>query len=531
MTARRCGCTTRRDVARVHGASCTHSVGAGVRRRAVVAGVATVVLLTAACGALPGSVTSVDAVTFDQELAIPPLAESEVVDGVRTFSLTAQEGTTSFAPATERGTQTETWGFDGAYLGPTLRAERGERVAVDVANELDETTSVHWHGMHLPPAMDGGPHQEIEPGGTWRPTWEVDQPGATLWYHPHPHGETEEHVYRGLAGMFILDDDATRAADLPSGYGVDDVPVIVQDKVFDDAGQLDLTDDGGEPGTLGGVVMANGTVGAYHEVTTERVRLRLLNGSTARTYTFGFPDRSFDLVASDGGLLEAPLERDQVRLAPGERAEIVVTMAAGETTRLASTETDLGSVAVPFAMGGNDAFDVLELRAADELTPSPEPAWEPSQHADGDALDAADATVTRTFELDERRINGERMDPGRIDEVATVGDTEIWEVRSTVPMPHSFHVHDVQFRVLSIDGGPPPEELVGRKDTVYLEPRRTYRLLMRFEDYSDDAVPYMYHCHMLRHEDEGMMGQFVVVEPGSDATPGPLQGAAGHATH
>src|SRR5690606_16053767 len=207
----------------------------------------------------------------------------------------------------------------------------------------------------LPPAMDGGPHQAVEPGSTWHPTWEIDQPGATLWYHPHPHGETEEHVYRGLAGMFILDDDATRAADLPSEYGVDDVPVIVQDKVFDDAGQLDLTDDGGEPGTLGGVVMANGTVGAFHEVTSERVRLRLLNGSTARTYTFGFPDRSFDLVATDGGLLEAPLELDHVRLAPGERAEIVVTMKPGETTRVASVEADLGNVAAPFAMGAQAA--------------------------------------------------------------------------------------------------------------------------------------------------------------------------------
>jgi FtsP/CotA-like multicopper oxidase with cupredoxin domain len=482
------------------------------------------VLALAGCGAIPGSVTPVDETEFTNELAVPPLAPSRMVDGTRVFELTAQEGTTQFRP----GVRTETWGFNGSYLGPTLRAERGERVAVELTNNLGEPTSVHWHGMHLPAAMDGGPHQEVEPGGTWRPTWEIDQPAASLWYHPHPHGVTEEHVYRGLAGMFLLDDDASRAAALPQEYGVDDVPVIVQDKVFDDDGQLELSDDGSEPGTLGGTVLANGTVGAYHEVTTERVRLRLLNGSTARTYQLGFQDREMELVATDGGLLDAPVTLEQVRLAPGERAEVVVRLEPGETTRLHSFEADLGGIVVPFAMGGNDAFDVLELRAADQLTRSPEPAWEPSVHAAQDALHEDDAAVTRTFELDDRQINGRRMDMGRIDEVVTKGDTEIWEVRSIVPMPHSFHVHDVQFRVLSVDGDAPPPELAGPKDTVYLEPNRTYRLLMRFDDYTDPDVPYMFHCHMLLHEDEGMMGQFVVVGPGQKAGTPPGGHEDGH---
>ncbi|WP_240930319.1 multicopper oxidase family protein [Isoptericola sp. BMS4] len=494
------------------------------RTTAALAAVAAAAVTLAGCGMIPGSVTGVDEPEFTRELVIPPLAESDVVDGVRTFRLTAQRGTSELVD----GMTTETWGFDGSYLGPTLRAHRGEKVAVEVTNDVGETTTVHWHGMHLPAAMDGGPHQTIEPGETWRPTWTIDQPAACLWYHPHLHGKTEEHVYRGLAGMFLLDDDASRAADLPSEYGVDDLPVVVQDKVLDDDGRLVLEDDGAEPGQLGDTVLVNGVAGAFQEVTTERVRLRLLNGSSARTYSLGFADRAMDLVATDGGLLDAPVRLDHVRLAPGERAEVVVRMAPGGTTRLRSSEADLGGVAAPFAMGGNDAFDVLELRAADELAPSPAPAWGPSAHAEEDALREEDATVTRTFELDQRRINGELMDMGRIDEVATVGDTEVWEVRNTVPMPHSFHVHDVQFRVLSVDGEPPPPELAGPKDTVYVEPRRTYRLLLRFEDYTDDRVPFMYHCHMLRHEDEGMMGQFLVVEPGSDAVPGRSPHLAGH---
>ena len=446
--------------------------------------------------------------SFDRPLPIPPLAPSTVVDGVRVFSLTAQEGTAEFRP----GVSTPTWGFDGDVLGPTLRATRGERVAVEVTNSLEEATTVHWHGMHLPPAMDGGPHQMVEPGDTWRPTWEIDQPAATLWYHPHPHGRTEEHVYRGLSGMFLLDDPAPSG--LPDQYGVDDVPVIVQDKRLDEDGRLDLDSHGNEVGLLGSTVVTNGVNGAVHDVTTELVRLRLLNGSTARVYDFAFDDdRAFAHVGTDGGLLPEPYETDHVRLSPGERAEIVVAVAAGSETMLVSRAPDLGGVAAPFASGGLDTFPVLRLRAAAQLTPSaPVPAAFPTRPAD--VVLADEATVSRTFVIDDRSVNGRRMDMDRIDEVVRVGDTEIWEVTSRNLFPHNWHVHDVQFQVLDVDGEPPGPELAGRKDTVYLEPRRTYRLLMRFEDFADPDTPYMAHCHLLLHEDEGLMTQFVVTDDG-----------------
>lgn len=500
-----------------------------MRRRphaSVAAGAAVAVVVAVGLAACGVSTTSVMEAEFTNELAIPPLAESAVEGGVRTFDLTAQKGSTEF-PGQDG--PTETWGFNGSFLGPTLRAERGEKIAVDVANDLDEPTSVHWHGMHLPATMDGGPHQMIDPGQTWKPHWTIDQQASTLWYHPHPHGETEDHVYKGLAGMVILDDDASAEADLPDEYGVDDLPLIVQDKSFDD-GELELSDDGAEPGMLGDTVMVNGTIGGVQEVTSEKVRLRLLNGSTARTYAFEFPDRSMDLIAGDGGLLDEPAEVDRLRLAPGERAEVVVDFTAGETVRMRSAEVDLGGVAVPATMGGHDSFDVLEFRAAETLTPAPEPAWSPSSHAEDDALVEAEAAKTRKFELEEREINGERMDMNRIDEVAYVGDSEVWEVRSKQPIPHSFHIHDVQFEVLSVDGEAPPVEMSGRKDTIYLEPNRDYRLLMRFEDFADPTMPYMYHCHMLLHEDEGMMGQFVVIERGQEAEVGVPSGhdGAGH---
>ncbi|WP_067250777.1 multicopper oxidase family protein [Microbacterium resistens] len=503
------------------------------RWRASAAVLAAAVVATALAGCDTLSTSPVEEREFANPLAIPPLAPSTVQEGVRTFHLTAQRGTTEFPGIGEA----ETWGFDGSFLGPTLRASRGERVAVEVGNALDQPTSVHWHGMHLPAAMDGGPHQAVAPGETWRPTWTIDQPAATLWYHPHPHGATEEHVYRGLAGMFVLDDDASLAADLPSAYGVDDLPLIVQDKRFDDEGALVLDRDGSEPGMLGDTILVNGTPGAYRDVTTERVRLRLLNGSTARTYTFAFADRPMTMIAGDGGLLDEPLERDRLRLAPGERAEVVVAFQPGERVRLRSEKTDLGGIVVPATSGGNDAFDVMEFRAADSLAPVPPPSWPESAEAVADELHEADAGTTRSFVLNTREINGEEMDMSRIDEVVYVGDTEIWEVTSTQPIPHSFHIHDVQFRVLSVGGHAPPPELAGRKDTIYLNPNTTYRLLLRFEDYADPAMPYMYHCHMLLHEDEGMMGQFVVIERGDEArvrAPDgavPSGGAGGHGGH
>ncbi|MEE6282283.1 multicopper oxidase family protein [Georgenia sp. MJ170] len=465
---------------------------------------------TSGVGNQPGPVEPPTEEGFTEPLAIPPLADSRVdEDGTRVFELTAQEGTMSFHP----GEETSTWGFNGDFLGPTLRARQGEQVAVEFTNAIDETTSVHWHGMHLPPEMDGGPHQEVEPGGTWRPTWLIDQPAATLWYHPHPHGLTEKHVYRGLSGMFILDDATSDASGLPQEYGVDDIPLIVQDKDFDEDGELTLVSPL-PSGVMGKTIMVNGTVGAVQEVTTERVRLRLLNGSTLRSYNFGFDDnRSFQLVATDGGLLEEPHETNRIQLTPAERAEIVVELEPGEDIMLRSYPQRLGVIADPEGYGTLQTRDILRLQAADELAPSTEIA---EQLSDYERLSEADATVTRHFEMENLRLNGQLMDMSRIDEVVTVGTTEIWEITNLDSIPHNFHIHDVQFEVLSIDGAAPPPELAGRKDTIYTEPQREYRLIMRFENYTSAEFPYMYHCHLLRHEDFGLMGQFLVLEPGAE---------------
>lgn len=502
------------------------------RPRAVVATSATVAVVAggialalAGCSVIGsgfldgGRVDTVGSVDFDFPLAVPPLAESRVdADGTRVFELDAHAGTTSFHP----GVETPTWGFnENSYLGPTLVAARGEKVRVDVHNSLTEATSVHWHGMHLPAVMDGGPHQAIEPGGDWSPTWTIDQPAATLWYHPHPHGQTEEHVRRGLAGLFYVEDAVESALALPSQYGVDDVPLVVQDAQFNSTGELKGTNKG-FVGALGDEILVNGTAGAYLDVSSDVVRLRLLNAATARTFGFAFSDgRDFAMIASDGGLLDAPVPLDHLRLSPGERAEILVRMTPGERVVLRSEKPDLGTDGgASDRNGGADRFDVLQLRAADSLASV---GTIPSTLAPIERLDPADAATTRELKFDGFVINGEPMDMGRIDQVVNLGDTEVWNVRNTMDMPHNFHIHDVQFQIASIDGAAPPPELAGWKDTIYLSPQKTFSLVMRFDDTGggeggDAEHPYMYHCHLLWHEDQGMMGQFVVVEPGQHVT-------------
>ncbi|UBU17339.1 multicopper oxidase family protein [Nonomuraea gerenzanensis] len=458
--------------------------------------------LTSACGSGGARRAATPGPTgFRTELRVPPLLEAEADrDGTRHFALTMQRGRSEILP----GKPVETWGFNGPHLGPTIRAARGDKVRMTVTNRLAEASTVHWHGMRLPAKMDGGPHQLIEPGGTWSPHWTIDQPAATSWYHPHPHGVTAGHVYRGLAGMFIIDDGDTSG--LPSEYGVDDVPLVLQDKELAEDGSPTGDTLSGTFGILGDRMLVNGTYAPFMNVRTERVRFRVLNGSNARRYNLTFGDgRRFHVVGNDAGLLAAPVEVEQVSLSPGERAEVVVGFAAGEEVLLRT---------VP---GGDDIdegdFDLLKLVAAEKLAPSP---GLPARLAAPEPIVAPANARVRRFRLNGHdAINGKEMDMSRIDEVVPAGATEIWEIENTV-YAHNFHIHEVAFQVLDVDGEQPPAYASGHKDTVYVPPKSTVRLAVRFGGFTDPVTPYMYHCHILRHEDSGMMGQFVIVEPGTE---------------
>lgn len=452
-----------------------------------------------------------ETVRFEAPLHIPPLIDQQ---GDVPIDLELREGRTELLP----GKPADTWGINGDYLGPTIRTRPGATLSIDVHNHLPETTSMHWHGAELPAVADGGPHQPIDPGATWTATFSVEQPPATLWYHPHPHGATAKHVYRGLSGLLIIADDEQS---LPHTYGVDDIPLIIQDRKFADDGALTMDDDdwvtgGSMVGVLGSDILVNGTWGPTQRITSELTRFRLLNGSNARIYNLRFdPDKPFHVISTDSGFLPEPVEVDGYRLSPGERVEIVARFEPGERSRLVSSDVDLGAFFVVERLaGGDDTFDLVEFHAADALEPAPDlPETLPARPPVATTAD----TTRREFELgDFNTINGKAMDMQRIDLVVPSGQTETWVVRNGSMNPHNFHIHNASFSIVEVDGGPVGPEFAGRKDTVYCPPGSSVTLAVEFGQYTDETYPYMAHCHLLIHEDTGMMMQFLMVEPGRE---------------
>ena len=478
-------------------------------------------------------------------LRIPPLLEGEASGTEREFNLQLQEGLTRFLLDLD----TPTLGFNGSYLGPTLRLRTGEPLAINVSNGMQEATTVHWHGLHVPAKQDGGPHQVLVPGADWRVNFTLDQKASTCWYHSHMFHMTGRQVYMGLAGLIIVDDDESGTLGLPSAYGVDDIPLILQDRAFAGDGSLAYPTDVSTlmRGVRGDTLLVNGTLGAYIDVSHDKIRFRILNGANARTFTLAFSDgRPFQLIAGDSSFLESPLTVTQVMLAVAERAEIVVSIAPGEELQLVNLPVAPLPRSYTGLMNGmmrtldQDPFDVLLIRAAATLTVAPAIATTLTQI---ERLRAEDATVTRKFILEMGngpgngggregrgaggggngggngggygggifKINGNLMNMNRINFEVKDGTTEIWVIENQSPMIHPFHIHKVAFQILDRNGVPPPPEERGLKDTVRVHIAETVRVIARFEDFPDPQTPYMYHCHILEHEDHGMMGQFVVV--------------------
>jgi FtsP/CotA-like multicopper oxidase with cupredoxin domain len=459
---------------------------------------------------------------FANPVHIPRLLEGRTDGAGRLFELKARAGTTELLP----GKKTPTWGVNGTFLGPTLRARRGDKVRVAYDNRLPEATTLHWHGMHLPATMDGGPHQMVQPNAIWKPYWTIEQPASTLWYHPHPHEETADHVTRGIAGMFILDDEKEieERTKLPRDYGVDDIPLIVQDRKFNDDGTMETRGAStlesfagvGGLGVLGDTILVNGTYDPHLKVTSTLVRLRLMNASNARVYNFGFTDnREFHLVAQENGLVERPVPLRRLQLAAAERAEIVVRFEPGQKTVLRSFAPDLG-IAFPTERmdGGQDTFDIIELRAAQRLSKS-EPLPDRLRDTPAAIEVPGDAKV-RKFRMSGTQINGKDMEMTRVDVVTAAKSVELWDVTASGDGMHTLHIHGLAFNIVRYKGKRPPAHLRGAKDTVHVPPDETVRLAVAMPRHVNADFPYMFHCHVLKHEDRGMMGQFTVVRPGTE---------------
>ena len=476
-------------------------------------------------------------------LVIPPLDRGVRKGKDVTFNLSIGTGKTEFF----KGIKTNTLGINQSYLGPVLRASRGDTVKINVKNTINDLTTLHWHGMVLPAKMDGGPHQTILPGKVWNSTFQIRQDASTLWYHSHAMHQTGPQVYHGLAGMFIIDDEASLKADLPQEYGVDDIPCTIQDRRFNQDGSLAYKTMMPDRmmGMQGSTIMVNGVVAPTLKAQKTLMRLRLHNGSNARTYNLAFNDgRPFQLIATDGGFLEQPFQTNLVRLAAAERIEILVDVSDRKEIMLKSMpskeSSGMGGMPMMRMMNNSSELDILLIDARNATASTHKaPKQLPATPATI-SLDPRKAVATRKFELEMGmmgrgggpmgmmrgmggmmgggenesgmfRINGKSMDMNRIDFQVKRNTTEIWEISNSSPMAHPFHVHNVQFRVLDRNGKRPHLSESGPKDVVLVHGGETVRIVLAFPEYSDPQTPYMYHCHILEHEDQGMMGQFVVV--------------------
>lgn len=426
-------------------------------------------------------------------LKIPVQLEDTNPDpAVSDFVLTAQAGQTDFI----NGLPAATLGYNGNYLGPVLRLRDGEQVNIRVENDLALATTVHWHGLVVDGDQDGGPHQGIMPGESWSPSFIVDQPAATLWYHPHLMGNTADQVYYGLAGLIYIDDEISAGMEIPKDYGKNDYPLIIQDRSFYRDGSLAYRTSMMDV-IPGDVILVNGTVNPYLNVNRELVRLRLLNGSNSQNFNLRLNDgSSFQQIASDGGFISNPLTRTALFLAPGERAEIIVDFSQIDRDRLSLMN---GSMAILDFIVSGQTSNSVEI---------------PQTLRDVQTIPIGTAPKTRVFELQSMgvngTINGKFFDMDRIDEEVNINETEIWIIRNTggmmQPGGHPFHVHGTQFQMVSRNGQEPPPAERGFKDTVYVDVGEEVAIKVQF---THKGI-YMYHCHILEHEEGGMMGQFRV---------------------
>lgn len=450
-----------------------------------------------------------------------------------TINLSLQNGSVNFYP----GNATQTMGVNGNLLGPTILLDRYQTVTMNVTNNLTDTTTIHWHGMHVAPQNDGGPHTVIPPGTTWSPSFPVLDWATTNWYHPHLHMKTNEHVQKGIAGMIIVRDDIEAALDLPRTYGVDDIPLVIQTKAFDASNQIITLET-----ALDTSLMINGTIDPISNLPAQVVRLRLLNGSSERVYNIGFSsNQTFYQIGSDGGLLTAPVALTRLRIAPGERMEILVdfTGMQGQNTALMSYGSELPSAIYGASQPGMGAGQTIPNYALNPLnganfqllgisigtqTSNPITTIPSSLVAHSPWLQA-NASTTRTLTFSPQTmgptaiqgpflINMMPFDMMMINQYIPFENTEIWTLTNNTPIAHPFHIHDVQFYVLDINGVAPPANQQGRKDVILVPAGGgVVRFITKFEDFYNDTMPYMYHCHMLTHEDGGMMGQFIVNSP------------------
>lgn len=442
---------------------------------------------------------------FNRPLIIPAVQTNNLV-------LTAQ--TTSGEML--NGKVSSILSYHGGMLGPTIKAQQGETVSVQLQNNLSENTNVHWHGLILPEKMDGHPVDVATPGGTYDYELPIQQRAGTYWYHPHPHGATARQVFMGLAGMFIVNDAEEAALNLPADEF--EIPLIIQDKRFSGS-SLDYspTEEEIMSGYLGEEILVNGIHSPYVNVESGWYRLRVLNGSTARVYKLAFSnDMSFYIIGSDGGLLGSPEQVKSQMMAPGERLDVLVnfsSLSVGKSVYLESKKYS------EYNVQGRQEFSIMKF-VVDKT--SSRTFNLPTTLSTVNEIPTASSVATRMFDISAggvghdgdsagHAINGKLFDMHRVDETVEAGTTEIWEFDNRMGGEmHPMHIHGVQFQVLDRTGGRGAliSSEKGWKDTVLVMPKEKVRVIMTFPNYTGTFV---FHCHNLEHEDDGMMLNYKIV--------------------
>lgn len=497
-------------------------------------------------------------------------------DAAGKIALNVQTGSMKW----KAGMQTPTWGINGPLLGPAMRLQRGKDVAINVTNALPEATTMHWHGMEIPGTSDGGPQAVIEPGKMWTAEFKVDQPATTAWFHPHTHGLTGRQVAMGLGGLIIIDDDESTKLPLPKEWGVDDVPVILQDKRLDAKGHIDYQLDimTAAVGWFGDMMLTNGAVYPQHLAPRGWLRLRFLNGCNARSLNLATSDgRPLYVVGSDGGLLGEPVKLTELPILMGERFEVLVDTRDGKAFDIITLPVkQMGMTLPPFdralpvlhiqpTLKSNEAKlpDALVNMPAVPVVDNVKTRWlqlmmdpqldmmgmqmmmqrygmasmagmDMKGHGNMAGMDHGQMQGQMTHgQMGHGKMNHGGMEQGnqmasgydfmhgnKINGIAfdmakpmfdvKRGTYEKWTISGEGDMMlHPFHIHGTQFRILSENGKPPAAHRSGWKDTVRVEGWRS-EVLVKFDHEAPKERAYMAHCHLLEHEDTGMMMSFTV---------------------
>ena len=435
------------------------------------------------------------------------------------------------------GPRTSMWTYDGTYPGPTIRRRGGRGTEVTVVNRLPKgagAMSTHLHGDHHASADDGQPTTYlIEPGSSRAYDYPLTvagrpEPGSFFWYHDHRMDRTARNNWRGLQGMFIVTDPPLPGLRLPTGAR--DVPLMVSERSFTADNQLTDPFAGGpemvghhgqmawtgpkappDDATVGDTVLVNGREAPYLQVSATRYRLRLLNSSPFSSYNFTLSDgRPFLQIGTGSGLLPKAVVRTGVLLGPAQRADVIVDFSGATGRNLV-----LESVPAEPGYTGDNArqASVMEFRVG---ASAPDPSRLPSRLPSPKLVSPVPSKVSKTWTFglagDDHAsfwsINGKAFDPDRVDHRSRLGTVERWRFRNTSQVTHYVHIHNEQWRTLLRDGKRPPPWERGLEDTWRLDPGEVVEVAARFTDHTG---PFMIHCHMLDHEDHGMMARFDVV--------------------